>query len=96
MTARHTVSVTVDDESADREEMTRILRAALADSDLQISRDDQGGTVVTLLIPAADLWLAVLIAMNAVTSTGYRPTALTAAPTAGPTPTSPACPGTVR
>ncbi|HEY5980272.1 MAG TPA: hypothetical protein VIT41_11625 [Microlunatus sp.] len=83
----NTVSVTVDDTSADREEMTQILRAALADFDVQISRDDHGSTVVTLVVAVADLWLAVLIAMNAVTSTGYVPTALTAGPATGPAPT---------
>src|SRR6478609_6688789 len=86
MNRLHTVSVTVDDASADREEMTPILRAGLADFDLRLSHDDYGRTVLTLTVEAADLWLAVLIAMHAVTATGYRPTALTAGPDTGPNP----------
>jgi len=86
MNRLHTVSVTVDDASADREEMTQNLRAGLADFDLRLSHDDYGRTVLTLTVEAADLWLAVLIAMHAVTATGYRPTALTAGPDTGPNP----------
>ena len=86
MNRLHTVSVTVDDATADREEMTQILRAGLADFDLRLSHDDHGRTVLTLTVEAADLWLAVLIAMHAVTATGYRPTALTAGPDTGPNP----------
>ena len=82
----HTVSVTVDDTSADREETTQILRAALADSDLRLSHDDYGRTVLTITVETADLWLAVLIAMHAVTAAGYHPSALTAGPDTGPNP----------
>ena len=82
----HMVSVTVDDTSADREEMTKILQARLAIFDLRLSYDNNGRTVLTLTVEAGDLWLAVLIAMHAVTATGYRPTALTAGPDTGPNP----------
>ena len=82
----HTVSVTVDDTTADREEMAEILRARLARLDLRLSHDDHGRTVLTLTVEAGDLWLAVLIAMHAIAATGYRPTALTAGPVTGPGP----------
>jgi len=80
----HTVSVTVDDTSADREEMTQILQARLANFDLQLSHDNSGRTVLTLTVEAGDLWLAVLIAMHAVVATGYLPAALTARPVTRP------------
>ena len=82
----HMVSVTVDDTSADREEMTKILQARLADFDLRLCHDDNGRMVLTLTVEAGDLWLAVLIAMHAVTATGYLPTELTAEPVTGPNP----------
>jgi hypothetical protein len=86
MSHLHTVAVTVHDTSADREEMTPILRAALADFDLEIARDDHGSIVLTLTVEAGDLWLAVLIVMHAVAATGYHPTALTAGPATRPNP----------
>ena len=85
MNRLHTVSVTVDDASADREEMTQACEPD-SDFDLRLSHDDYGRTVPTLTVEAADLWLAVLIAMHAVTATGYRPTAVTAGPDTGPNP----------
>lgn len=94
----HTMSVTVEDTTDDRQEMAQILRAGLADFDLRISHDDQDDqhrTVLTLTVEAGDLWLAVLIAMHAVVATGYHPVALTAAPAAGPPRTGPLTPGAV-
>ena len=70
MNRLHTVSVTVDDTSADREEMTQIPQARLESFDLRLSHDNNNRTVLTLTVEAGDLWLAVLIAMHAVAATG--------------------------
>ena len=76
----HTVSVTLEDAAIDLDEMLRIVRRALAHFGLGLAHDDRGRTVLVLTVVANDLWLAVLMAMNAVTSTGYPPVALTAEP----------------
>lgn len=76
----HMVSVTLEDATIDLDEMLRILRGALAQFDLRLGHDDRGRTVLALSVIAHDLWLAVLMAMNAVTSTGYPPVAVTAEP----------------
>lgn len=80
----HTVSVTIDDATADPEERAQTLQARLAGLDLRLSPDNHGRTVLTLTVEAGDLWLAVLIAMHAIAATGYRPTALTAGPVTAP------------
>ncbi|WP_375424804.1 hypothetical protein [uncultured Friedmanniella sp.] len=46
------------------------------------SRQDPGGPVIlTLTVPAADLWLSLLLAMAAVTRIGYSPRSVQAMPT---------------
>jgi hypothetical protein len=76
----HTVSVTLEGATADRDEMREILRDALAHVDLRIANGAQSRFVLMLTVEATDVWLAVLMAMNAVTATGYVPIALTAEP----------------
>ena len=76
----HTVSVTLDDTAIDLDEMLEVLCRALAHFELRLGHDDRVRTVLVLTVVANDLWLAVLMAMNAVTATGYVPVALTAEP----------------
>jgi hypothetical protein len=75
-----TVSVTLVDAAIDHDEMIDILRHRLAPFHLLIVHDHRGQTVLVLTVEAADLWLAVLRAMNGVTATGYLPVAVTAQP----------------
>ena len=77
----HTVSVTLEDTSVDVDEMLLTLRSALAHFRLQLAHDLQGRTVLVLTLETTDLWLAVLMAMNAVTATGYAAVAVQAEPT---------------
>lgn len=95
LTGQYTVSVTLADATADYEEMVGILRDRLAQFQLLVT-EDQEGTRLVLSIEAGDLWLAVLIAMNAVliamnavTSTGYAAAAVTAEPASGVRPPGP-------
>ena len=44
--------------------------------------DSAGRAVVTLQVTATDLWVAVLLAMGAVTGTGHRPERIEAMPSA--------------
>jgi hypothetical protein len=77
----HTVSVTLEDTYVDVDEMLLTLRSALAHFRLQLAHDLQGRTVLVLTLETTDLWLAVLMAMNAVTATGYPAVAVQAEPT---------------
>lgn len=47
-----------------------------------IRQDADGPLIVILTVPAADLWLSVLLAMAAITRTGYAPRFVLARPTA--------------
>jgi hypothetical protein len=78
----HTVSVTLEGTSVDVDvdEMLLTLRSALAHFRLQLAHDLQGRTVLVLTLETTDLWLAVLMAMNAVAATGYPAVAVQAEP----------------
>lgn len=53
------------------------------DGDVTIARKGLGSPlIVTLTVPAADLWLSLLLAMATVTRTGYEPRSVEAMPTA--------------
>ncbi|HEY5783242.1 MAG TPA: hypothetical protein VIT65_00535 [Microlunatus sp.] len=75
-----TVSVTLLDTAIDHDEMVDTLRHRLTPFHLLIVHDHRCRTVLVLTVEAADLWLAVLQAMNGVTATGYLPVAVTAQP----------------
>jgi hypothetical protein len=75
------VSVTLEGTYVDVDEMLLTLRSALAHFRLELAHDLQGRTVLVLAVETTDLWLAVLMAMNAVTATGYPAVAVQAEPT---------------
>lgn len=80
MEGLHTVTVTLEDATADPAEMLEILGSALAPLHVRINREPPNRCVLRLTVETTDLWLAVLLAMNAVTATGYPPIALSAGP----------------
>jgi hypothetical protein len=79
----HAVTVTLDDTATHPDEMVQILARSLAHFDVRITREPPNRCVLVLMVETPDLWLAVLLAMNAMTATGYPPIALNARP-AGP------------
>lgn len=76
----HVVTVTLEDTTTDPDEMLQILGSALTHFDVRITREPPNRCVLVLTVETADLWLAVLMAMNAVTATGYPPMAVSAEP----------------
>ena len=80
VTHLHTVSVTLADTTTDFDEMLLALGDALAHFRLRLTHDDQDRTILVLTVEASDLWLAVLLVMNAVTATGYVARTLAAEP----------------
>jgi hypothetical protein len=76
----HEVTVTLEDTAADPDEMVQILGRSLAHVGIRITREPPNRCVLVLTVETPDLWLAVLLAMNAVTATGYPPIALSAGP----------------
>jgi hypothetical protein len=77
-----TVRVSLRDASITYEELLQETTSQLADFDPRFHRDSAGRAVVTLQVIASDLWVAVLLATGAVTSTGYRPERIEAMPSA--------------
>ena len=76
----HTVTVILQDTSTDPDEMLEILGSALAHVHARITREPPNRCVLVLTVETTDLWLAVLLAMNAVTATGYPPISVSAGP----------------
>ena len=77
----HTVTVTtLQDTSTDPDEMLEILGSALAHVHARITREPPNRCVLVLTVETTDLWLAVLMAMNAVNATGYPPISVSAGP----------------
>ena len=61
----------------------------MADFDPAFGWDSAGRANVTLRVTATDLWVAVLLAMGAVTGTGHHPERIEAMPSAEPQPANP-------
>ena len=65
---------------ATREELLYEIGNQLADFDPRYRFDSTGRMVITLQVQAADMWVAVLLAMCGVTGTGYQPEEIVARP----------------
>jgi hypothetical protein len=74
-----TVRVALSATPATQEEVLHEIGSRLTDFDPHYGSDPSGRTVIILQVHAADLWLAVLLAMGAVTATGYQPEQIEAA-----------------
>ncbi|HET9872740.1 MAG TPA: hypothetical protein VFP89_09120 [Propionibacteriaceae bacterium] len=74
-----TVRVTLSETPATQEELLHEIGSRLTDFDPDYASDLSGRTIISLQVHAADLWVAVLLAMGAVTATGYQPEQIEAA-----------------
>jgi hypothetical protein len=70
------------DDSTTAREVIHETATEMADFEPQFHWDSAGRAVVTLQVTATDLWVAVLLAMGAVTGTGHRPERIEAMPSA--------------
>lgn len=77
---KFTVQTTLRNTPATHKELLHEIRNQLADFDPRYRTDSTGRMVITLQVRAADLWVAVLLAMGAVTRTGYQPEEIVAKP----------------
>ena len=75
-----TVQTTLRNTPATHKELLHEIRNQLADFDPRYRTDSTGRMVITLQVRAADLRVAVLLAMGAVTRTGYQPEEIVAKP----------------
>ena len=75
-----TLRVGLGDIHASIDEIRREIGDRLDDSRPGLQRSPGDGLVLTLTVVAADLWLSVLLAMAAVTPTGYQPRWIEARP----------------
>ena len=81
----YTVQITLTrriDDPDDLDEVVVALTGRLSLPQLRLDQDHQGRTRLVLTLEATDLWQAILLTMNAVTSTGYAPVAVAAEPAA--------------
>jgi hypothetical protein len=76
------VQVSLRDDSATDEVLMHETSIEMADFEPRFHWDSAGRAVVTLQVVAADLWVAVLLAMGAVTGTGHHPERIEAMPSA--------------
>lgn len=79
-----TVRVSLLDTSTSPEDLLHETASQMADFDPRFRWDSAGRVVVTLQVSAADLWVAVLLAMGAVTGAGQQPEWIEAIPSARP------------
>ena len=85
-----TVRVSLQDAPTTRQDRLHETAGQMADFDPAFGWDSAGRANVTLRVPATDLWVAVLLAMGAVTGTGHHPERIEAMPSAEPQPANPA------
>jgi hypothetical protein len=78
----YTVHLTLTRWVEDCDELAAVIARCLTRFHLMITNDGRRRTQLTLTVETSDLWQAVLLTLNAVTSTGHMPVAMTAEPTA--------------
>ena len=78
----YSVSMTLTRRVDDVEEAVAALTDRLPLFHVLIQQDDQGRTRIVLTLESLDLWQAILLTLNAITSAGYAPIALAAEPAA--------------
>ncbi len=76
----YTVRVQLPRRVDDLDEVIATVTHVLTPFHLVTQHDRLGRTTLVLALGSRDLWQAILLTMNAVTSTGYAPLALTAEP----------------
>ena len=79
---RFVVRVSLRDDVTTGEELTHETTTEMADFEPRFGWDSAGRPLVTLQVTATDLWVAVLLAMGAVTGTGHQPERIEAMPSA--------------
>lgn len=80
--ANFAVRITLPADRVTRQELEQEAPGQYRGFDPHVDRDSVGRAVLTLRVMAADLWTAVLVAMNVVTQTGHGVERIEASPVA--------------
>jgi hypothetical protein len=78
----YSVRITLARHVDDVEDLVAALTDRLSLFHVMIQQDGRGRTRIVLTLEILDLWQAILLSLNAVTSAGYVPTAVAAEPAA--------------